>query len=364
MFRVFLRQLGRLAPSSVKALRPATCSRDPVLFFNMRACFAEIERDGSREQVVARRQLKGQQTRIYFILFICFFSHAFATTLVIPPNGDIIGTVEYAYADAGETLSEVGLRFDIGYDAMMHANPSVDPFQPLSSQTRLLIPSQFILPSGPRHGLVINLAEYRLYYFPDNDNVVITNPVGIGRKGWNTPLGITKVVAKQENPSWHPSKQLIAQADADGVLLPDQFPPGKGNPLGKHVLRLGWPTYLIHGTNQANGIGERVSAGCIRMLAQDIEYLFGFVDVGTPVRVVNEPVKIGRLNGALYIESHPVLNDKIKMDLHDIAFNQLSAQHMGYLINQAKVADAIKHPSGIPVFINADKHYRPYVTTR
>jgi L,D-transpeptidase ErfK/SrfK len=225
-----------------------------------------------------------------FLLTLVLFKLSFATTLVIPPQGDITGTVEYAYALDGETLQDAGIRFDMGYDEMVKANPHVDPVNLLSSNTRLLIPSRFVLPAI-REGVVINLAEYRLYFFPKNDNVVMTFPVGIGRKGWSTPVGKTTVVGKQINPTWHPSAKLRANAEKKGVQIPDEFPPGEANPLGKYALRLGWPTYLIHGTNHPEGIGERISAGCIRMLAEDIEYLFSNVAVGTKVEVINYPVK-------------------------------------------------------------------------
>lgn len=175
----------------------------------------------------------------------------------------------------------------MGYNEMVKANPHIDPNVILSPQTHVLIPSQFTLPQVPRHGIVINLADYRLYYFPENDNVVMTYPVGIGRKGWSTPCGLTKIVTKQVNPIWHPSVNVQAFAEKKGVLMPDEFPPGPGNPLGKYALRLGWPTYLIHGSNHQGGIGERVSAGCIRMLAEDIENLYELVNVGTPVRIIN-----------------------------------------------------------------------------
>ncbi len=176
----------------------------------------------------------------------------------------------------------------MGYQEMVKANPDLNPVDVLSPRVRVLIPSQFTLPKAPRHGLVINLADYRLYFFPENDNVVMTFPVGIGRKGWSTPCGLTKVIAKQANPTWHPTASVQEYAAQHGVLMPDSFPAGPGNPLGKHVLRLGWPTYLIHGSNSDGGIGERVSAGCIRMLPEDIEYLFDLVKVGTPVRIVKE----------------------------------------------------------------------------
>lgn len=215
-----------------------------------------------------------------------FLKLTFATTLIIPQQGNVVGAVEYVFPYPGETLGDVGIRYDMGYQEMVKANPYVDPNAILSPRMRLLIPSQFTLPNVPRHGVVINLADYRLYFFPEHDNVVMTYPVGIGRKGWSTPCGLTKIISKQVNPAWHPTASVQAYAAKKGVLMPDAFPPGQGNPLGKHVLRLGWPTYLIHGSNSDGGIGERVSAGCIRMLPDDIEYLFELVKVGTPVRIV------------------------------------------------------------------------------
>ena len=277
---------------------------------------------------------------------------SFATTLVMPPDGDVVGDVEYAHPQAGETLAEVGLRYDIGYYEMLNANPGIDPHSPLSPNLRLLIPSQYILPPAPRQGIIVNLAEYRLYFFPKNDNVVITYPVGIGHKGWSTPLGLTKVVGKQANPSWHPTAKLIAEASRNGVAIPDVFPPGSGNPLGKHVLRLGWPTYLIHGTNRTDGIGERVSAGCIRMLPNDIEYLFEFVTVGTSVRVINEALKFGSLNGASYMEAHPLLAEQKHVHLQRLAASQLAQKNMHGSINQRLVSNELSHPTGIPRKLN------------
>lgn len=266
----------------------------------------------------------------------------------MPPEGDVVGEVEYAHPQAGETLAEVGVRYDMGYYEMVNANPGIDPRRPLAPNMRVLIPSQFILPAALHQGVIINLAEYRLYFFPENDNVVVTYPVGIGHKGWSTPLGLTKVVGKQANPTWRPTAKLIAEASKNGVAIPEEFPPGPGNPLGKHVLRLGWPTYLIHGTNRTDGIGERVSAGCIRMLPNDIEYLFELVTVGTPVRVVNESLKLGYLNGALYMEAHPLLVEQKSVSLQKRAAAQLAQQRIQGSIKQRIVNTELSHPTGIP----------------
>ncbi|KTC69403.1 putative ErfK/YbiS/YcfS/YnhG family protein precursor [Legionella birminghamensis] len=267
-----------------------------------------------------------------------------AGTFVLPAQGDIVGQIEYVNPQIGETLSEVGIRHDVGYYEMMNANPGVDPTRPLSPQTRLIIPGQYILPSGPRSGLVINLAEYRLYYFPPNDNVVITMPVGIGREGWNTPVGQTKVTSKEHDPIWRPTANVRAEAAKNGTPIPNEFPPGAGNPLGRHVFRLGWPTYLIHGTNRRDGVGSRVSAGCIRMLPEDIETLFDMVSVGTTVRVINEPVKVGRYNNSIYVEAHTPLEQTISLSA--LLNTQLGKYSSSW--NKTVVQEEGSRPSGIP----------------
>lgn len=279
-----------------------------------------------------------------------FSGAACATTLVLSEHSDLVGNIQYASPQPGETLSDVGIRFDTGYYEMRNANPRVDPLRPLAPGTRLVIPSQYILPPGPRQGLVINLAEYRLYYFPPNDNVVLTFPVGIGREGWNTPMGTTKVTSKERDPVWRPTDNVRAEAARHGTPIPNEFPPGLGNPLGRHVLRLGWPTYLIHGTNRRDGVGSRVSAGCIRMMPEDIEFLFDQVPAGTSVRVMNESVKTGYRQSHLYLEVHPLLDQNGKQGLKARIEDLL---HHSSAVNNPVIRNEEAWPSGVPVKINA-----------
>ncbi|CEG57057.1 L,D-transpeptidase family protein [Legionella fallonii] len=285
-----------------------------------------------------------------FLFLINNYSHA--TVLVLPVAGNIVGKVKYAQSEVGESIDEVGRRFDIGYYEMVRANLQVDPIHLLAAGTRLIIPSQFILPDVPRKGIIINLAEYRLYYFPEDENVVITFPVGIGREGWNTPLGRTKITSKVINPAWRPTKKLLAAAEEIGAPIPDFFPPGPNNPLGKHVLRLGWPTFLIHGTNRSDGIGARASAGCIRMLPDDIEYLYSLVTVGTPVRIINEPVKIGRENEDIYIQMYPLLKEQKNDKLQTIMTRKLGAANVKNWVTSKIIQNELKYPSGLVKQIN------------
>ena len=288
----------------------------------------------------------------FYIGFCCsMFQLASAATLVISEGSDVVGEIEYATPQVGETLSDVGVRYGVGYYEMIDANPNIEKNEPLSSNTTLLIPAQFILPPGPHHGLLINLAEFRLYFFPEHENIVITYPIGIGRKGWSTPVGLTTIVSKKYNPIWHPTPSVLAHAEKNGIQLPDEIPAGPGNPLGKHALRLSWPTYLIHGASDFSRIGERVSAGCIRMLPDDIDYLYGLVSVGTPVRVINEPIKFGRLNNKLYMEVHPLLFEQRNMTLQSRFAHYLVKRGTKNVLNNSLIDRELNHPTGVPIKI-------------
>lgn len=287
--------------------------------------------------------------RVLFFLFLYSINlSCLAAVYVLPSNGDVVGDTTQVTVKVGETLSDIGIRYDIGYYEMLLANPQLDPVRPLPLQAKVIIPSQFILPPGPRQGIVINLAEYRLYFFPPNTHKVVTVPVGIGREGWNTPVGITKVIMKEQDPIWRPTENVRAEAAKNGTPIPMQFPPGNGNPLGRHILRLGWPTYLIHGTNRKDGVGSRVSAGCIRLMPEDIASLYDQIPVGTSVRVINEPLKIGRANGQLLIEIHSPLMEQGRRALSD-AVQQL----IPHYANNPQVKQELLYPSGIPKRITA-----------
>ena len=229
----------------------------------------------------------------------------------LPPAGnDVVGAVTIVKARAEDTLLDVARRHGLGYEDIVRANPEVDTWLP-GEGTDVVLPTRYVLPPGKRQGLVLNLAEYRLYYFPEPKNgeapVVMTYPMSIGRMDWETPLGRTSVISKVVNPTWYPPDSVRAEHAADGDPLPRIVPPGPDNPLGKHAMRLGLPGYLIHGTNRPAGVGMRVTHGCIRLFPEDINYLFDRVSVNTPVRIINEPVKIGWDGEALVVEVHRTL---------------------------------------------------------
>lgn len=237
-----------------------------------------------------------------------------ADEFVLPPHGiDLVGAPVWVHTRHRDTLLDVARSHGVGYEEVVRANPGVDPWIP-GEGTRVLLPTRYVLPPGGREGVVINLPEYRLYYFRSASRgerpAVITHPISIGRMDWTTPVGVHKVVTKVKNPAWYPPDSVRKEHEAEGDILPPVVPPGPDNPLGAFAMRLSIPGYLIHGTNKPAGVGMRVTHGCIRMFPEDIEKLFPMVDVGTHVTIIDEPVKVGWAADTLYVEVHPPLEEQ------------------------------------------------------
>jgi L,D-transpeptidase ErfK/SrfK len=228
------------------------------------------------------------------------------------PDQSVVGEPQVVFTRQSDTLSDLARAYGLGYDELVAANPGVDPWLP-GDNTPVLLPTQLVLPDVPREGIVLNIASKRLFYFPampeGAKQVVKTYPIGIGRVGWETPLGMTTVVAKARDPHWYvPASVRREHAEMDNPL-PSVVPPGPDNPLGHRVLQLEMPGYLIHGTNQPYGVGMRVSHGCVRLYPENIELLYELVEVGEPVALVNQPYLLGERGGELYFESHQPLED-------------------------------------------------------
>ena len=246
-------------------------------------------------------------------LFAAATVHAGGAEYLLPENDDnVIGTVTTAFAQHEDTLLDVGRRYGVGYEEIIAANPGIDPWLP-GEGTEILIPTRFILPDAPREGVVVNLPEHRLYYYPPvkpgERPVVRTYPISTGKMDWKTPIGVTRIVSKQEKPNWYPPPSVLAEHEARGDPLPKVVPPGPDNPLGEHAMRLGIPSgaYLIHGTNRPAGVGMQVTHGCIRMFPEDIAELYGLVPVNTKVNLIDQTTKVGWQRGTLYVERHAPL---------------------------------------------------------
>ncbi len=231
------------------------------------------------------------------------------------PDTQVVGEDRTVVTRYEDTLYDLARTYSLGSEELIRVNPGIDPWLPGAGKT-LVIPGRHILPPGPREGIVVNLPEHRLYYFPKprrgQPAVVITYPVSIGKMDWRTPLGVTHVISKVKNPVWIPTESVRAEHAANGDPLPPRVPPGPDNPLGAFALRLavGNGTYLIHGTNNPIAVGLAVTHGCIRMYPEDVAALYPLIPTGTPVRIINEPVKVAWVDGELLLEAHPPVDSQ------------------------------------------------------
>ncbi len=231
----------------------------------------------------------------------------------VEPGTDVVGRLQVTVATHEDTLPDIARRFNVGYEEIVRSNPGVDPWLP-GEGTEIVLPTRFVLPDAPREGIVINLPAMRLFYYlprasKDAPLEVVTHPIGIGKVGWKTPEGRTKVTQKTRDPTWTPPQSVRREHEKNGDPLPARVPPGPDNPLGRHSMRLGWPSYLIHGTNKPYGVGMRASAGCIRLYPEDIAEVFELARVGTPVLIVNQPFLLGWEGEQLYVQAYDVMED-------------------------------------------------------
>lgn len=279
-----------------------------------------------------------------------------ASVFSLPADGEgLVGKEERIIAGREDTLIDIGRQNSIGYDEILNANPGVDAWMPQSGST-VVLPHLYVLPDAPQQGIVINAAEMRLYYYPKGTGTVETFPISIGRSDWNTPIGVTKITRKTANPVWYPTASVKQEHLANGDPLPSVVPAGPDNPLGKYALYLGLPAYLIHGTNNEYGIGMQVTHGCMRMYAPDIQRLYQTVPIGTPVRIVNQPYKVGWRDGVLYVEVHPWLEGTPPAQLNNTALltqlvkSRLS-QYIDYPVDWQAVEQARIEANGIPMAV-------------
>lgn len=255
--------------------------------------------------------------KVCVFAFFVLSNVAIAETYIYQEGQNVVGNPVLHIIAQEDNFVQLAQKYRVGLDEIIAANPGIDPWIP-DQGTQIIIPSQYVLPNVPREGVVINLAELRLYHFHkpkanSTERKVSTFPVSVGKdEQWETPLSQTRIIAKHVKPSWYPPESILKEHEEKNDPLPRVVPPGPDNPLGEYSLRLGLSGYLIHGTNRPNGIGMRVTHGCIRLHPIGIERLFEMVSVNTPVAIVNQPYKVGWDDNKLYVETHDNIEEQQK----------------------------------------------------
>src|SRR5580692_10320173 len=286
-------------------------------------------------------------------------------------SGDVVGYVQKVTVGKDDTMSDIARRFDVGYEEILLANPGVDPWLPGVGR-EVVVPTEFVLPAAPHEGVVVNVAAMRIFYYPPHKKgepqLVYTHPIGIGRVGWKTPEGTTKIVSRQKDPVWVVPKSVREEHAEDGEKLPAVVPAGPDNPLGQYAFRLSWPSYLIHGTNKPYGVGMRSSHGCMRLYPEDIAVFFDLIPIGTKVTVVNQPYAFGWRDGTLYMQAYAVMEDdsrnwdKNRKRLLANLMNPKQRQKIGQRIEGAdndvdwqRIGDLAHSPRAVPVPVTGNQ---------
>lgn len=302
------------------------------------------------------------------LLFLVLLSAATAPTWATVYElgaGDatqVVGEDQHVTSVYSDTLYDLARKYGVGSEEITRANPGIDPWLPGAGKD-ILIPGRRILPPGPREGIVVNIPEHRLYYYPKPKRhgmrYVITYPVSIGKMDWKTPLGETHVIQKVKNPSWFPPESIRKEHLANGDPLPKVVRPGPKNPLGAFEMRLAVSPgdYLIHGTNNPLAVGMPVTHGCIRMYPEDVAALFPTVPVGTKVFLMNQPIKIAYVDGELLLEAHPPVDDQgqtvdpalqdMEQQLNHALGNSTVAINWDWAIENLKTANGIPATVGL-----------------
>lgn len=267
---------------------------------------------------------------------------AIAEKFDIPIDGStVVGELRVITPDAENTLLDIARRFDLGHHEIVLANPTLDIWAPKPG-SRVTIPTQFILPPKPWKGIIVNISQRRLFYFPPTKKgkvaQVITLPLSIAREGWSTPLGKTKIVAKHKDPGWFVPKSIQQEKLEEGEIdFPEYFPPGPDNPMGMLAIQTGFKSIFIHGTNRPWGVGMRTSHGCLHLYPEDAETLFPLISAGVPLRVIDQPFVVGVEAGQLVMTSYDPVTEYDATSNH---FTRAVLALAPWLDSQTKIYDS------------------------
>lgn len=264
----------------------------------------------------------------------------------IRPLMPVVGFIDSHQVKNGQTLLEIARKYGLGYNQVVLYHPDIDPWMPREGK-KIDIPTQWILPPTQHEEVVINIPEMRLYRFFRNEKIVRTYPIGIGREGFDTPAGESRVRERIENPSWTVPPNAI-EKHGRGVV-----PPGPDNPLGQYWVGLSKSHLGIHGTNFPWGVGRRVSHGCIRLYPEHIEQFYGETQSGTKVEIIYEPVKVGVRGSFVFLEVHPDIYGRIP-DMEAHAWRILAETGVGGRVDPQKVRRCIEEKKGAPMLISMD----------
>ena len=301
--------------------------------------------------------IKIKSFRLFYLSFFAVTNLLAASAYDFNDSTQVFGDNKSIKAVYEDTLVDIARTYNLGFNEIIRANPNVDKWLP-GEGTIINIPAKHIIPKGfSEKGITINLSEFRGYLIKDNK--LITFPVGLGRMDWKTPLGISTIDLKLEKPAWYPPKSVRDEYKSQGKFLPAEVLPGPDNPLGELAMRISIPGgYFIHGTNRPDGVGMEISHGCIRLFPEDIDYIFQLTDIGTEVIILDQPIKIARIENDIFLQVHPSYSNQYDYDLEKIRtqIELLINNEPGLVkINWGSVESLLKEQNGLATKVTVRK---------
>lgn len=267
----------------------------------------------------------------------------------------VLGREQTYRVQPKDTLLDVARNAGLGFAELQSANRGVDEWVPPKGLD-LTVPTQWIVPRSSYRGLVINIPEMRLYYFPPSakpgqEVVVRTYAIGIGTEETPSPGGTFHITAKDKDPTWYVPDSIYKKMDPPKRRV---VPPGPDNPLGAYRMRLSKGLYSIHGTDSPWSIGRLTTHGCIRMYPEDIGSLYESVRVGTFGELVYQPIKFGERDDRIYVEVHDDIYKRIG-NLERSAFQLAHQQRLSDRIDAVRLREAVREKRGVPIDVTRDR---------
>lgn len=246
----------------------------------------------------------------------------------------------------GDNIWGITGRFTMSRDLFNTLNPLAEPDR-LMPGMRFRVSDRHIVPQRGRDGVVIDLSSRTLYWFAAG-KLRARFPVGIGRVDSATPPGRYRVVGRRADPAWRVPASIQEEMRARGEKVVSYVEPGPDNPLGRFWIQLSAPGYGLHGTNAPSSIGKYSSHGCLRLLPDNIEWLFHNLPDGTRVDVLYEPVKIAQdLLGGIFLEVHRDVYQGAQVDFASVLAT-INDAGVGERVDPSRVAEVVARAWGIP----------------
>lgn len=309
-----------------------------------------------QKKSTARRTLSGA----FLLMFGYLAAPGAAQAQIVPLAHQLEGQEINYTVKQGDTLGDISSQFGEDRDVLAREN-GMDPNdykKPLVIGQKLSINYRHIIPAIRNNGIVINLAQRRLFLFKDGKLVGHSHLIAAGDPSWQTPTGPFHVISHIKDKTWVVPASIQAEMRDKGQPVLTAVPPGPDNPLGGYWIGTSLPNIGIHGTIEPESIFRYESHGCMRMRHEDIQEVFSRVKKGDSGQVIYSPVMLAMSkDGKIYLEAHPDVYHK-DPDPYTEVKTLADENNLTDFIDWNKVADVLQQKPGFAVLVGTRDDYK------